>query len=87
MYHRIYSPEGDLFEVPASRVRPLQDKGWTMTFPEDLSSVFADDSVNIIEPDESEERFVAVEPTENEPEESLKPKRSKRFPVTAEKDG
>lgn len=40
MFQAVYTPKGEMFEVPASKVTSLIHKGWTLTYPEDLSTVF-----------------------------------------------
>ena len=47
MHTVIYSPDGEMFEVAASRMRSLLNEGWTLTFPEDLSKVFSAEPVTV----------------------------------------
>ena len=54
MYHKVYSPDVQMFEVPYERARKLLAQDWTLTYPEDLSSVFMRDEIDWSEDEAAE---------------------------------
>lgn len=72
MYHTIYSQDGQMFEVPATKASKLLAEGWTVAFPEDLSAVFTAVPEEAWDEDESElfENFLADLPESEEKESS-----------------
>ena len=49
MYHILYDQFGTMFEVTSKSANILLRQGWTLSFPEDLSGVFNDETVRLNE--------------------------------------